>query len=50
MMNKPVDLLDTITVSDFRFLGVHITEDLTLGTNTAELVKKAQQTLFSKGS
>uniref|UniRef100_UPI0037E88240 NLR family CARD domain-containing protein 3-like n=1 Tax=Semicossyphus pulcher TaxID=241346 RepID=UPI0037E88240 len=33
-------------VSDFRFLGVHISEDLTWGTNTAELVKKAQQRLY----
>ena len=32
-------------VTDFRFLGVHISEDLTWGTNTAELVKKAQQRL-----
>ncbi len=33
-------------VSDFCFLGVHITEDLTWGANTAELVKKAQQRLY----
>ena len=33
-------------VTDFRCLGVHISEDLTWGTNTAELVKKAQQRLY----
>ena len=33
-------------VTDFSFLGVHISEDLTWGTNTAELVKKAQQRLY----
>lgn len=31
---------------DFCFLGVHITEDLPLGVNTAELAKKAEQRLF----
>ncbi|XP_078019488.1 uncharacterized protein LOC117251154 [Epinephelus lanceolatus] len=33
-------------VSVFRFLGVHITDNLTWCTNTAELVKKAQQRLY----
>ena len=33
-------------VTDFCFLGVLISEDLTWGTNTAELVKKAQQRLY----
>ena len=33
-------------VTDFRFFGVHISEDLTWGTNMAELVKKAQQRLY----
>ena len=33
-------------VSDFRFLGVHISEDLTWGVNTTGLVKKAQQRLY----
>ncbi|XP_039623718.1 neuronal growth regulator 1-like [Polypterus senegalus] len=32
-------------VPDFRFLGVHIMEDLSWGVNTAELAKKAQQRL-----
>uniref|UniRef100_A0A3P9IGT3 Reverse transcriptase domain-containing protein n=1 Tax=Oryzias latipes TaxID=8090 RepID=A0A3P9IGT3_ORYLA len=32
-------------VPDFRFLGVHIEEDLTWGVNTSELLKKAQQRL-----
>lgn len=30
-------------VSSFKFLGTHISEDLTWSTNTAALVKKAQQ-------
>lgn len=33
-------------VSDFCFLGVPIMEDLTLGINTAEVVKKAQERLY----
>ncbi len=33
-------------VSSTKFLGVHITEDLTWTTNTASLSKKAQQRLF----
>ncbi|XP_041832637.1 dynein heavy chain 6, axonemal-like [Melanotaenia boesemani] len=33
-------------VEDFRFLGVHIKEDLTWSTNTFELRKKAQQRLY----
>ncbi|KAF7661286.1 hypothetical protein LDENG_00265940 [Lucifuga dentata] len=33
-------------VSDFRFLGVHIEEDLTWSANTIALVKKAQQRLY----
>ena len=33
-------------VSDFRFLGVNIMEDLTWGVNTTGLVKKAQQRLY----
>ncbi|XP_078265962.1 uncharacterized protein LOC144599117 [Rhinoraja longicauda] len=33
-------------VSSFKFLGTHISKDLTWSTNTATLVKKAQQRLF----
>ena len=33
-------------VSDFRFLGVNIMEDLNCGVHTTELVKKAQQRLY----
>ncbi|XP_055501117.1 uncharacterized protein LOC129702998 [Leucoraja erinacea] len=33
-------------VSSFKFLGTHISEDLAWSTNTAALVKKAQQRLF----
>ena len=33
-------------VSDFRFLGANIMEDLTWGVNTTVLVKKAQQRLY----
>ena len=33
-------------VSSFRFLGVHIEEDLTWGVNTSEVLKKAQQRLY----
>ncbi|KAM7003411.1 uncharacterized protein LKV04_004454 [Tautogolabrus adspersus] len=33
-------------VSSFKFLGTHITEDLSWSTNTASLVKKAHQRLF----
>ncbi|KAF7644409.1 hypothetical protein LDENG_00222340, partial [Lucifuga dentata] len=33
-------------VSDFRFLGVHIEEDLTWSANVTPLVKKAQQRLY----
>ncbi|XP_059807146.1 uncharacterized protein LOC132381625 isoform X4 [Hypanus sabinus] len=38
---------DTVErVSSFRFLGIHISEDLTWSTNTTTIVKKAQQRLF----
>jgi len=33
-------------VNDNKFLGIHITKDLTWATNTSYLVKKAQQRLF----
>uniref|UniRef100_A0A3Q3GWF6 Reverse transcriptase domain-containing protein n=1 Tax=Labrus bergylta TaxID=56723 RepID=A0A3Q3GWF6_9LABR len=33
-------------VSSFKFLGTHITEDLSWSTNTSSLVKKAHQRLF----
>ena len=33
-------------VSDFRFLGVKIMDELALGVNTTGLVKKAQQRLY----
>lgn len=33
-------------VSSFKYLGVHISEDLTLTLNTTQLVKKAQQRLY----
>ncbi|KAF7655800.1 hypothetical protein LDENG_00050640, partial [Lucifuga dentata] len=33
-------------VASFKYLGVHITEDLTWSINTTFLVKKAQQCLF----
>ena len=33
-------------VSSFRFLGVHIEEDLTWRVNTSEVLKKAQQRLY----
>ena len=33
-------------VSSFKFLGVHITEDLTWTNNTTTLVKRAQQRLY----
>lgn len=33
-------------VSDFRFLGVNIMEDLTWDVNTIGLVKEAQQRLY----
>ena len=33
-------------VSDFRFLGTYLSQDLTWGTNTNALVKKAQQRLY----
>ncbi|KAK3514039.1 hypothetical protein QTP70_002496 [Hemibagrus guttatus] len=34
-------------VSSFKFLGTHISEDLSCTTNTSSLVKKAHQRLFS---
>ena len=34
-------------VSSFRFLGVHITEDLTWTLHTTTITKKARQRLFS---
>ena len=37
-------------VSSFRFLGTHISEDLTWTANTTALVKKAQQQLLSKAA
>lgn len=33
-------------VSSFKFLGVHISEDLTWSLNTSHLIKKAQKCLF----
>ena len=33
-------------VASFRFLGVHIQEDLSWGTNTKAIIKKAQQRLY----
>lgn len=33
-------------VSDFRFLGVHLRDDLTWNTNTTATIKKAQQRLY----
>jgi hypothetical protein len=33
-------------VSDFRFLGMHIQQDLTWTINTKALLKKAQQRLY----
>ena len=33
-------------VSDFRFLGIHIQQDLTWTINTKALLKKAQQRLY----
>ncbi|KAI3352644.1 hypothetical protein L3Q82_019227 [Scortum barcoo] len=33
-------------VNNIKFLGIHITSDLTWSMNTAHLVKKAQQRLF----
>ena len=33
-------------VESFKFLGVHITKDLTLSSHTSTVVKRAQQRLF----
>ena len=33
-------------VASFRFLGVHIQEDLSWGANTKAIIKKAQQRLY----
>ena len=38
--------LEVERVSSFKYLGVHITEDLTWSLNTTQLVKKAQQRLY----
>ena len=35
-------------VESFKFLGVHITDDLKLSTHTARVVKKVQQHLFKR--
>lgn len=32
--------------ADFKFLGVHISEDLSWSLNTAHIIRKAQQRLF----
>ncbi|CAM4275437.1 unnamed protein product [Leuciscus chuanchicus] len=38
--------LEVETVSSFKYLGVHISEDLTWTLNTTQLVKKGQQRLY----
>ncbi|KAK3560141.1 hypothetical protein QTP86_034709, partial [Hemibagrus guttatus] len=38
--------LEVERVSSFKYLGVHISEDLTWTLNTTQLVKKAQQRLY----
>ncbi len=41
-----IRLTEVECVSNFKFLGVHISEDLSWSLNTSKLVKKAQQHLY----
>lgn len=41
-----IDRENVDRVSSFKFLGVHISEDLTWSLNTSHLIKKAQKCLF----
>uniref|UniRef100_A0A3Q3G1R3 Reverse transcriptase domain-containing protein n=1 Tax=Labrus bergylta TaxID=56723 RepID=A0A3Q3G1R3_9LABR len=47
-MHNPIHIngMAVERVSSFKFLGTHITEDLSWSTNTSSLVKKAHQRLF----
>ena len=41
-----IDGVEVERVTSFKFLGVHISEDLSWSLNTSSLVKKAHQRLF----